>query len=358
MATALYTKAAPPPFAEHIPADWPTVDPLEAPRPIGVLVHVEVPIYGWAPWASYNILVVNPATYQAAWDAYLDRFDRVLYLDATTTPEAIVEAVKAVKAEPPAQALPPLLSPNACPNISIVTLLHNRRKFFDLACHSIMISDYPLEKIEWVVVEDSDDPNEDASDLVVAVAEKSKTVKIVYVPLGKKTAIGKKRNIGVERASNNIILMMDDDDHYPETSFRRRVAWLINHVWGAKAVCATTIACYDLVKGVSAVNVPAFGLPLGKRLSEATLTFYKTWWTEKGFPEDVQVGEGDGFVAGREKDVLEIPPQQAIVAFGHSKNVSSRRVLSDTDVTPGCFWGFPKEFLVFAHGLAGIKVVE
>jgi hypothetical protein len=27
-------------------------------------------------------------------------------------------------------------------------------------------------------------------------------------------------------------------------------------------------------------------------------------------------------------------------------------------VKPGCFWGFPKEFLVYIHGLAGIKVQE
>jgi len=27
-------------------------------------------------------------------------------------------------------------------------------------------------------------------------------------------------------------------------------------------------------------------------------------------------------------------------------------------VKPGCFWGFPKEFLVFVHGLAGIKIQE
>jgi len=358
MPTALYTKAAPPPFASHLPAEWEVVDPLEAPRLTGVLVHVEIPIYSWAPWAAHNILIVNPESYQPSWNPYLSRFDRVLYADSKTSPESIIKDIAATVAAVPSVTLPPPLSPGMCPPISIVTLLHNRRKFFDLACHSIMISDYPTDKIEWIIVEDSDDPNEDASDLVVAVAEKSKTVKIVYVPLGKKTSIGKKRNIGVERASNDIVLMMDDDDHYPETSFRRRVAWLTQHAWAPKAVCATTIACYDLVRGVSAVNVPAFGLPLGKRLSEATLTFYKSWWLERGFPEDVQIGEGDGFVAGREGDILEIPPQQVIVALGHGKNVSSRRVLSDTDVTPGCFWGFPKEFLVFLHGLAGIKVVE
>jgi hypothetical protein len=88
------------------------------------------------------------------------------------------------------------------------------------------------------------------------------------------------------------------------------------------------------------------------------LTFYRSWWAEQGFPVDVQVGEGEDFLAGREAEVLEIPPQQAIVAFSHGTNTSSRRIPSGAEVRPGCFWGFPKEFLMFIHGLAGVKVVE
>ena len=253
--------------------------------------------------------------------------------------------------------LPPILQKNECPPISIVTLMYNRRKFFDLGCHNILASDYPKSQIEWIIVEDSDDPNEDASDLITAVANKSDALKIVYVPLKKKTSVATKRNIGVRKATAEIVLMMDDDDHYPETSFRRRVAWLTKHPWRPKAVVATTIACYDLVKGISAVNVPPMDIPLGQRVSEATLTFYRAWWEAKEFPAAVQIGEGEEFLAWREHEVLEIPPQQIIVAFSHGKNASSRRIPSGAEIKPGCFWGFPKEFLVFVHGLAGVKVI-
>lgn len=269
-------------------------------------------------------------------------------------------AVKPLKDAAPAKAkaLPPALADADCPPISIVTLLYNRRRFFDLACHSIILSDYPKDKIEWIVVEDSDDPAEDASDRVISVAETAAPLKLVYVPLRKKKTVAEKRNIGVEKATNDIILMVDDDDHYPGSSFRRRVSWLLQSAWKPKAVAATTIACYDLTRAISAVNVPPMNLPLSQRISEATLTFYKSWWAERKFPSAVQVGEAEEFVAGREADMLEIPPQQVIVAFSHGKNASSRRIPSGADVKPGCFWGFPKEFLVFVHGLAGIKVVE
>lgn len=252
--------------------------------------------------------------------------------------------------------LPPILLPDECPPISIITLLYNRRKFFDLACHNIMLTDYPKEKIEWIVVEDSDDPNEDASDRVIQVGLNASPLQLVYVPLGKKTSIGQKRNKGIERAKNDIILFMDDDDHYPETSFRRRVAWLTKHPFKAQCVGCTTIACYDLIRGVSAVNTPPFPLSLGKRISEATLCFYKTWWQTKKFANDM-LSEGELFLINREHQVLELPPQQILVAFSHQKNTSGRRIPAD-DAKPGCFWGFPKEYLVYIHKLVGVTVEE
>lgn len=253
--------------------------------------------------------------------------------------------------------LPPVLSPEECPPISVITLIHNRKKFWDLACHTMMITDYPKEKIEWVIVDDSDDPAEQNADRIVATLDAAAPIRGVYVPKTTKRPVSEKRNIGVYKATNPIVLFMDDDDHYPPTSFRRRVSWLVKHPWKAQATACTTIACYDLRTGVSAVNQPPMELPLGQRVSEATLTFYKSWWDTKKFPVGTMVGEGDEFIAGRERDVLELPPQQILVAFSHGRNVSSRRVPADAGVKPGCFWGFPKDFLEFIHGLAGVKVV-
>jgi hypothetical protein len=281
-------------------------------------------------------------------DVCLERFGSVW--------KSVKESVDAKK-QMKAKHLPPVLSGDDCPPISVVTLLYNRRKFFDLACHNIMLSDYPKDKIEWVIVDDSDDPNEAVSDRVIQVGMKSAPLTVVYVPFERKLPISEKRNIGVKRSKHDIVLFMDDDDHYPETSFRRRVAWLTKHPWKPQCTACTTIACYDLLRGVSAVNTPPWFLPLKQRISEATLTFYKSWWDAKKFPFKVNVGEGEGFLEGREHEVLEMPPQQIIVAFSHKKNTSGRRIPAD-DAKPGCFWGFPKEYLVYIHKLAGVEVEE
>jgi hypothetical protein len=252
--------------------------------------------------------------------------------------------------------LPPIVTGSECPKISIVTLTHNRRKFFHLAAHNMLLTDYPKDKIEWVIVDDSDDPADSPSDLIISFKNTNTAIDVNYVPLPplagtSKRSIGAKRNIGIAKAKADIIVFMDDDDHYPETSIRRRVAWL-GSAPEKMVVGCTTIAMYDLLKGCSAVNSPPMDIPLGQRVSEATFCFRRSFWEERKF-DDVSMAEGETWLTNRENAWLEVSPQQIIVAFTHGKNTSSRRL---PDGGQGCFWGFPREYLAFVHGLAGLQV--
>ncbi len=257
--------------------------------------------------------------------------------------------------------LPPILQQADCPPITVVTLTYNRRNFIDLACLNLLLTDYPRDKIEWLVVEDSDDDEKAASDKIIGFASKNPDIQVSYIPLAGRTSIGEKRNKAVERAQHDIILFMDDDDVYPVTSFRRRVAWLIagsplrSSSSGAShaAVAATMLPMYHLRTGQSAVNVPPMNLPLGQRISEATLTFRKSFWQERPF-SDVNIAEGENWLTGREAAVMEIPPQQIIVALTHGDNISSRKIPADARV--GCFWGWDEAMVRFLHGLVGVKV--
>jgi hypothetical protein len=264
---------------------------------------------------------------------------------------------------------PPVLVPDECPPITIVTPTRNRRKLIDIAFHNLLMTDYPLNKIEWIVIEDSDNDS-GASDKLINFQMNCKEIKLRYIPLGLRDIeagtgtgtgawpIGQKRNLAIENATNDIILFMDDDDHYPATSFRRRVAWLLRANMlsqGRKQICGcTTLALYDLQKGVSAVNVPPWDIPQCQRVSEATLTFFKMAWNQRKFPE-ISVAEGEDWLCGREEQFFEIPPQQIIVAFSHGKNSTSRRI-PDISEPNGCFWGFPVPYLRFVHGLVGVEI--
>lgn len=254
---------------------------------------------------------------------------------------------------------PPLLQIADCPSISIITPTYNRKKLIEIAFHNLLATDYPQGMIEWIVIEDNEKTPHMVTEKIMNFQIQVPAMKMKYIPIEGRMTIGEKRNLAIEQASHDIILFMDDDDHYPSTSFRRRVAWLTQGVKRGQIsqsiTCCTTLALYDLQRGTSAVNVPPMNLPFSQRISEATLTFYKSAWEERKFPA-ISVAEGEGWIEGRENQVLEMPPQQIIVAFTHGENQTSRRVPADQP--PSCFWGFPKEYLIFIHELAGVQIEE
>lgn len=216
------------------------------------------------------------------------------------------------------------------PDVSIVTITSDRRIFMPLAKYCYLIQSYPEDKLEWVIVDDGEDPIEDTLFGVPNVK---------YIRC-KKMSIGKKRNLGVESATYNTIVMMDDDDVYPNNSILQRVAFL-NMSPKKECVFSTTIPCYDICKYSSFVNVPPVILGMHERVSEATLCFNKSFWDERKFPE-LQISEGEAFIQGREQTCREISPQEIIVSLVHTKNTSSRRIPAISEPN-GCHFGFKEE---------------
>ena len=334
-------------------------------------IHVDLPVFCAVPWAHVNIAIRRTGdNWNSAYENTLSGsgFDAVIEeeeLDRADFGGGLMEMVALARERRPKRGVfhcPPILNVEDCPPISIITPTFNRKQFIEIAFHNLLATDYPADKIEWIVIEDAERSEDMASDKIVNFQVNHPAISVKYIPIQGRMTIGEKRNIAVENAKNDIILFMDDDDHYPVTSFRRRVAWLERGVRGGQvandvAFC-TTIALYDLKRGVSAVNVPPWGINTEKRISEATLTFRKGYWLENKF-KNVSIAEGEEWVVpalatGR---CIEIPPQQVIVAFSHGGNVSERRI-PPADSQVGCFWGFPKEYLIFVHKMAGVEVEE
>ncbi len=107
---------------------------------------------------------------------------------------------------------------------------------------------------------------------------------------------------------------------------------------------------YDTTRYISAMNVAPLDHGIGRRISEATLAFTRSFWEANGFP-DVSIGEGEEFVEGRESQTVEIPPTGIIVSFIHKGNTSSRRIPADQEPN-GCHFGFTDEFFRYIHSIA------
>ena len=218
---------------------------------------------------------------------------------------------------------------DSLPDISIVTITKDRRVFMPLAKYSYMIQSYPEDKLEWIIVDDGDDPIDDT---LIGVPN------VVYVRCDTKLTISEKRNLGVSKAMYDVIAFMDDDDVYPNNSILQRVAMMLKEPAKDCAFC-TTIPCYDITKYSSFMNIPPMTLQMSQRVSEATLIFTKKFWEEKKFDSSVNIGEADAFIRGREDMCREISPQEVIVSLVHPLNTSSRRIPASGEPN-GCHYGF------------------
>jgi Glycosyl transferase family 2 len=235
------------------------------------------------------------------------------------------------------------------PHVAVVTLTHNRKRWFPNMAQNILKSDYPPDKMTWIVADDS--CAEERVDTAVAKFQSANPyIRVRYVSLVQDMAIGAKRNKACLAAppEASVFVMMDDDDHYPAGSIRARMA----HLGGFGCVYCATLPMYDAQHYISAMNVPPLNSAPAERVSEASLAFTRAFFQERKFPASVSVAEGEAFIVGREHETAEISPIGVIVSFLHKGNSTSRRVPESTEPN-GCHYGFSDEYFTFLSEVSG-----
>lgn len=228
------------------------------------------------------------------------------------------------------------------PSITIITPTYNRPHLFRMALYNYINFNYPTEKMQWVIVDDSDEDKR-VSDMI----PNEDKVNIKYIALDKRVTIGMKRNICIEEADNDIIVCMDDDDYYPPNSIKLRVLELLKSK--KQCVTCTTIACFHINKLISMINVPPHKMSFSERISEATLCFYKDFWQQRKFPDTVHVGEAEKFLKGRVDDCYEISWEGIIISLMHNRNISGKITMGDSP--NGCHYGWNDKLYLFITNL-------
>ena len=92
------------------------------------------------------------------------------------------------------------------PFVSVCTATYNRRPFIPHLINCFKSQDYPLEKVEWIIVDDGEDKIED---LVKDITQ------VKYFRFNQKITLGEKRNKMNSYCKGDVIVYMDDDDYYP-----------------------------------------------------------------------------------------------------------------------------------------------
>ena len=335
-------------------------DPMKwSPTPGDIHIYIDVPVRLAVPWAAFNILCLESDDMwkvEASWKWASDEMDMITSAAALGDRKQAIPVIrsmirKAVKSkqrpnlpsEPAAGAMPP--------KVGVITLTRNRKAWWPNMVQNVLKQKWPVSRLEWIIVDDGDDGQRLVAE-IDEFTEAAPGMVVRYVEMQSTRTIGSKRNAAVEAAGSDVsvFVCMDDDDHYPANSVARRVAWL----QGQRQIAyCSVLPMYDLTRYISAVNVPELDIGPAERVSEASLAFTRGAWTDRPFP-DVNMAEGLGFIEGREKISVELPPNDIIVSFIHTSNSSSRRIPADQEPN-GCHYGFSDDYFKYLHSVGGGK---
>lgn len=214
--------------------------------------------------------------------------------------------------------LPPITD-DEFPTVSVVVPTYNRPEFFELIMRNWNRVEYPREKLEMIILDDTPKTK------VPLIKDKQ----IRYYTLPKKISIGEKRNLLCNYAKNEYIVHMDDDDWYPPESIACRIRILLEYQKKIKQdACfgCTKVICLDLITNQTfeAFDSSIEGLP--STLSESTMAYSKKYWNKQKFQNDSKFAECLPFIKNRHDTVCSGPSVFVVTQFTHEKNTIQRRI--------------------------------
>jgi glycosyltransferase involved in cell wall biosynthesis len=215
------------------------------------------------------------------------------------------------------------------PTVSIVTITYNRSHFSELMIRNWKSIDYPPEKLEWIIIDDSDQEHKkklqhDINNLG------DKRIKIIQ--LLKKVPIGTKRNLGAFKANNEYVVHYCDDDYYPKLSVITRIRVLLQDPCNFITGCCK-VNCYDLLSDNSFESFDADKDGYPYTISESTMAYKKNIWAVQKFNNEDTFNEGLAFIKGREQFICTIPSYLIITQLTHTTNTITRRVNTSTSIS-------------------------
>jgi len=151
------------------------------------------------------------------------------------------------------------------PPVSICTVTHQRPELLRLLEERIYSQTYPLDKIQWVILDDSPQPHKRYQE----TREEHSNLEIKYIHLADKLPLGKKRNEIHLHCDGEIIVYMDDDDFYPPSRVEHAVNSLLKsdkEIAGASIMPVLFIENHDLwMEGTKGENKATAGTLACKR---------------------------------------------------------------------------------------------
>lgn len=213
------------------------------------------------------------------------------------------------------QTLTPAPPLPAHPFVSICTPTFNRRPFIEAMFKCFRHQTYPMDRMEWIILDDGTDK---IGDLI----ELSQISQIKYFAVDEKMTLGRKRNLIHEKSKGDVLVYMDDDDYYPP----ERVAHAVETLRTTPgALCAGSSELNVWFEEIG--RMVQFG-PYGPNHATAgTFAFRRELLKYTKYEDTASLAEEKYFLRHYQVPFVQLDARKTILVFSHDHNTFDKRKL-------------------------------
>jgi glycosyltransferase involved in cell wall biosynthesis len=203
------------------------------------------------------------------------------------------------------------------PFVSVCTPTFNRRPFITSMIKCFTNQTYPVDKMEWIIIDDGTDKIED---LLQGISQ------VRYFSYAEKMPLGKKRNIMHQYAKGDYIVYMDDDDYYPPERVEHAIQMLQQN---PQVLIAGSSEMYIFFKHIN--QMYQFG-PYGpNHATAATFAFRKELLENSTFQDEACLAEEKHFLKNYTIPMVQLDPKKTILVFSHIHNTFDKKTLLEKE---------------------------
>ena len=204
------------------------------------------------------------------------------------------------------------------PTVSCLTPTYERRKFIPILLDIYNRQNYPHERRELVILDDSKESNKDLIDEFV---KKNPNANIKYLFSKERIKLGKKRNMLNGMAKGEYILYMDDDDYYCSDKIKHAIQRLQSNK-GTFSGSSEMYLYFTDTKLIYRFN------KIGQNHSTAgTFCFHRDYLKTHKFEDHAEKAEEKIFLDEYKTQQVQTDPFKAILCIAHNSNTFDKRNL-------------------------------
>lgn len=226
------------------------------------------------------------------------------------------------------------------PFVSVVCPSFNRREFLPYLLYIYQYQDYPADRRELIILDDSAHSSQDLVDMLVD----SSVENVRYIHSEHRLMLGEKRNMLNDLAVGEYIVCFDDDDYYSP----QKISYQVGELQRNNALFSGSDQIYVWYSHLNKIyRTHPFGT---NHALNGTFAYHKNFLKKHRYEHEAMLAEEQGFLNNFTTPVLQIDPLRAILCVSHSANTYDKDfIMASCEPVELTLEDFVKDANLLAH---------